>query len=37
MKSKFIFGFNIFGMIIQDKGRISSIFGEELILGSFYM
>ena len=32
---QFIFDSNIFGMIIQDEGRISSIFGEELILGSF--
>ena len=32
---QFIFGSNIFGMIVQDESRISSIFGEELILGSF--
>ena len=32
---QFVFGFNFFGMIIQDRSRISSVFGEELILGSF--
>ena len=32
---QFIFGFNFFGMTIQDKSRISSVFGEELVLGSF--
>lgn len=32
---QFIFGFNFFGIVIQDQSRISSVFGEELVLGSF--
>lgn len=32
---QFFFGFNFFGMVTQDSSRISSVFGEELVLGSF--
>jgi len=34
---QYIFNFNVFGMITESKMRISSIFGSELIMGSFLL
>ena len=32
---QFLFGYNFFNFHISDYGRVSGVFGEELILGSF--